>query len=192
MHKLSRKAAHQDWREPPHQNKHQRYIFRDSQDVVALVQKYFPLGSAKILELGCNVGTSLEALRAAGYHNLTGIEINPRAVEAMQELHADTAAIATILVGPIEEYVKTLGRYDLIFSKATLCHLHPMSEWVFADLAKLTKLIITLEDEQTDKSQRHWARNYRRALAPFGFRQVEYIHQPEGLNGAYVGRVLQR
>lgn len=189
---LSRKEAHAYWRDPPHQNKAQRYLNREARSVVALAEKYIPK-DARILELGCSVGETLEALRAAGYSDLTGIEINPESVKLLMQLHGDLFQVATVHIGTIEEVLPRLGGFDLIYSKAVLCHLHPDSEAaVFANMAHQAHTIITIEDEQTSTSGRHFARNYRSVFAAFGFRQVEYVHEPEGLNASYCGRVLTR
>lgn len=189
---LSQKQAHEYWRNPPRANRHLKYVGRDSyRSVVRLCEKH-ARKDARILELGCNVGTTLDALYSVGFGNLSGIEINPQAVEMMAQLYGDMYAAAEIHVGTLEDVVPRLGEYDLIFSKAVLCHLHPKGEHVLAQIAERTPAILTIEDEQTDKSGRHWARNYRRVFARFGFNQVEFVHHPQGMGGPYVGRYLAR
>ncbi|GAI43954.1 unnamed protein product [marine sediment metagenome] len=56
-----------------------------SQFLVRLVQKYVE-PSAKILEIGSNVGRNLYYLFNAGYTKLTGVEINKDAIERMELL----------------------------------------------------------------------------------------------------------
>jgi len=189
---LSRKEAHDYWRDPPHTNAPEKYAGRPSfKAVLRLVEKHIGK-EARILELGCNVGTTLNGLHEAGWRNLSGIEINPAAVEMLRQLYPDMAAEAEIHQAPIEDALPGLGGFDLIYSKAVLCHIHPNSAGIFARMAEQTRWIITLEDEQTDNSGRHWPRNYRRIFAPFGFRQIEYVHEPTGLGAPYVGRVMVR
>ena len=72
--------THGYWREPDGLNapldylekedaqKRSRYLVRRVRDLVAV--------EAPLFELGCNVGRNLSHLHAAGYRNLTGLEIN--------------------------------------------------------------------------------------------------------------------
>ena len=189
MHQLSRKEVHAYWSEPPHTNRAKRYIGRPGyRTIIALADQYVAKDAA-LLELGCNVGTTMDALRLAGYSNLTGIEINPEAVALLHQLYGD---LGTILTGPIEQHLPKLGAFDMIYSKAVLCHVHTDSDGIFAQMAERTRFILTVEDEQTRSSGRHFPRNYRLVLKQFGFRQVEYIHEPEGMGAPYVARLLRR
>ena len=192
MRPLSRGEVHEYWRSPPAMNRAKRYVGRPgARSVVRLAGEYVGK-DARILELGCSVGVTLDAMRTAGYHNLTGIEINTESVELMRQLYPDLMEEATILTGSIEEHLPGLGEYDLIYSKAVLCHIHPRSETIFEQMAERARWIITVEDELTSGSGRHFPRNYRRVFAPFGFKQVEFVHAPEGMGAPYVARLLAR
>lgn len=50
-----------------------------SEYLVSLVKQYVKPYSS-ILKLGCSVGSNLDQLWKAGYHNLSGVEINPEAL----------------------------------------------------------------------------------------------------------------
>ena len=43
--------------------------------------------TAKILEVGCNIGRNLKSLKDLGFSNLHGIEISPYAVKKAKELY---------------------------------------------------------------------------------------------------------
>jgi len=76
---------------------------------------------AKILEVGCNVGTQLGILKSQGFNNLTGIEVQPYAVEKAKSLFPDI----NFLVGsglnlPFED-----NSFDLVFTSGVLIHINP-------------------------------------------------------------------
>lgn len=108
---------------------------------------------ARVLELGCSSGRHLSYLHDHGFTDLSGIELNPDAVEVMAEHFPDLADAATIHVGAIEDLVGEFadGAFDAVYSVETLQHIHPDAEWVFAELARITDdLLVTVENEGED------------------------------------------
>jgi hypothetical protein len=60
---------------------------------------------------------------------------------------------------------------------ATLQHIHPNSEWVFQEIARITrKYIVTIEDEKAG-GRRHVPRDYSKLFSQFAF---DLIHTVEG------------
>ena len=65
--------------------------------------------------------------------------------------------------------------YNLVFTMAFLQHIHPDSEFILKDIARITRgYLVTIEIED----MRAWSlfpRNYRKVFEALGFRQVEQI-----------------
>ena len=101
--------------------------------------------SASLLELGCNVGRNLNAAYQAGYRNLEGIEINPEAVEILKKTFLKWLQLHNIQLGRIEDYIRSIESRDCIFTMAVLVHIHPSSDWIFAEMANRVKTLILVE-----------------------------------------------
>ena len=103
-----------------------------------------------VLEVGCSSGRHLSALLQAGYTDLTGVELNSDARTATEETFPELARVGTFHYEAIENVVRDFAddQFDVVFSVETLQHLHPDSNWVFAELARITgTLLITIENE---------------------------------------------
>ncbi len=74
-----------------------------------------------VLELGCNIGLNLKALSfLMPETRLTGVDVNLKAVKiAQSQLAAD------INQGTISEPLSFTNKFDLVFSKTVLIHIHP-------------------------------------------------------------------
>jgi len=74
-----------------------------------------------ILELGCNVGLNLEALkRIDSRFELTGVEINHDAVRIARDKN-----IAEIRQGTVIEKMDADALFDMTFTKTVLIHINP-------------------------------------------------------------------
>ena len=104
-----------------------------------------------ILEMGCNVWANLNGLFAKGYHNLSGIEINKNAIEAMRRIFPELAKIARISQGSVEEVLpQTPSKsVDVIFTMATLIHIHPTSNFIFPEMVRVAKKYIVVIEGET-------------------------------------------
>lgn len=106
---------------------------------------------ARILEIGCSSGRHLDALRGAGFGNLTGIELNDEAVDVMRERYPKLAETATIFIDDAAEVLPKFqdDAFDAVFTVETLQHIHPdESDHVFDEVARVTAdLLITVENE---------------------------------------------
>lgn len=191
-----RERLHEFWRHPDASNDPEGY--RDpverSRFLLALVEPYLA-PDARILELGPNVGRNLAYLFDAGYRDLTGIEINGDAIALLRQSYPELGATATLIVSPIEDAIKDLpdGSFDLVFTMAVLEHIHPDSEWIFAEMVRIARsTLVTIEDER-GTSVRHTPRDYRSVFEPLGAHQVEErrLSDAEGLSSDFVARVFE-
>jgi pseudaminic acid biosynthesis-associated methylase len=76
---------------------------------------------ARILEVGCNIGTQLLVLQQMGFHNLFGIEIQSYALERAKERISDAVLTqASVLAVPYPDRY-----FDLVFTSGVLIHIAP-------------------------------------------------------------------
>jgi SAM-dependent methyltransferase len=173
----SRDRLHEYWRRPwDGDNLPDSYVEGDDRSafLFELIARHSS-PDARVLELGCNVGRNLRFLLDNGYERLEAIEISGPALERMKDVHPHVAAAATVHNAPLEDVLPTLpdGSFDVVFSLAVLEHIHPDSESVFAEIARVAGgVLVTVEDEAVH-SWRHFPRNYRKIFEPLGLEQVE-------------------
>ena len=192
MHEeLTLSGCHSFWRNPPENNLPAKYAGRKSSPVVVeFAERHIQKGGF-ILELGCNAGVSLAALWDTGYRNLMGVEINPEAIMLAGRRRPDIEV--AMYAGSIEGFFSDnhVPVYDLIFAKAVLCHLHPDSEWVFECIAASAHHVLTIEDEVSYKSGRHFPRNYRKVFEGLGMKQIDRLDEVPHMNQAYTARMFK-
>jgi ubiquinone/menaquinone biosynthesis C-methylase UbiE len=126
------------------------------------------------------VGRNLYFLWKAGFKNLTGIEINSNALDLLKREFQDMAPEIQLWNMAVEDVIAEIpaNRFDITFTMATLQHIHPDSEWVFQDIARITKkYIVTIEDEKAT-GQRHVPRDYSKIFSRLGF---DLIRSVEGV-----------
>jgi SAM-dependent methyltransferase len=125
--------------------------------------------ASSVLEVGCNAGTNLNRLRELGFEQLSGIEINPHALEALRNVYPKLAKKATLIEDSIESGLAGLadGAVDVVFSMAVLIHLHPTSLEAFGQLARVARYVCVIELETTSNSY-VFPRNYRRVFERLG------------------------
>lgn len=79
-------------------------------------------GAESFLEFGANIGLNLRAMaELVPGAKLTGVEINVEAAAILKDWGG-----AEVRVGPIREFVSD-KRWDMVFTKGVLIHLHPDS-----------------------------------------------------------------
>lgn len=152
----------------------------------------------KILELGCQVGGTLNYLYENGYANLAGIEINSEALNVLRREFPELASNAELYGSSIEDKITDFepDEVDTCFTMAVLEHIHPESEWIFEEMARITsKCIITIEDESA-VSSRHIPRDYSEIFTNFGFelvKSVQYDDMPSDVEYAsgFIARVFR-
>jgi len=195
----SRNTLHQYWREPRDEsNLPQNYLVGRqvrSQLLVKMIREYAS-PSAKILEIGCNVGRNLNYLFEAGFKNLAGIEISQKAVQLLNQAYPEMAHSARIYTAPVEEVIKSIedGEFNVVFTMATFGHIHTESEWIFGETVRITKdSLITIEAEGV-RYWGHYPRNYRKVFESLGMKQVEVIDcsKVEGYSTNHMARVFKK
>ncbi|MFD2046669.1 class I SAM-dependent methyltransferase [Ornithinibacillus salinisoli] len=165
-----------------------------SEFLTEYIKKYV-ISSDRILEIGCNAGRNLNHLKQHNYKHLTGIEISEEAIRELKKSFPSLYKNAEIIHAPIENVIKQLpsNHYDLVFTMAVLEHIHPDSEWIFQDMARIAKsFVITVEAENAE----HWRvfpRNYKKIFEKYGLKQLEEARCDKDLGlGAYTIRVLKK
>ncbi len=186
------------WKNPNKGNVPEEYIFGEerSKFLVNLLKEFESKKSSKIIEIGCNVGRNLRYLQKEGYQELSGIEINTDAIILMGEKFPELSSHVTIYNEPVENCIKsfTENEFDVIFTMATLQHIHNNNKFVFDEIVRITKkILITIEDEK-GISWRHFPRNYKTIFEKLGLKQIKEIHGSDlGINGFnYYARVFMK
>lgn len=160
-----------------------------SKALVSFVKHNFPDRQITILELGSGTGRNLRYLLEAGYHSLLGIELSPNYIEAMREHYPRLSD--RVLQGPIEDILPRLpNRYDLVFSMAVLEHIPPESEGVFRHIARVSKELLTIEDE-IRSNPRQFPRNYRNVFCALGMEYLGGWRKIPGLSDNFAMRRLR-
>jgi len=76
---------------------------------------------ASFLEVGCNTGNQLVMLRQMGYSNLSGIELQPYALEiGVRRLPGAALKLGTAVALPHED-----SSFDVVFTAGVLIHIAP-------------------------------------------------------------------
>ena len=120
-----------------------------SESLLSILEFYLD-ESAAVLEVGCGSGRHLEHLRANGFGNLTGIDINDESFEVMAESYPALAETGTFHAGAIEDLLPEFddGVFDAVYSVETLQHVHPDDAWVFGEVVRVADdLLVTVENE---------------------------------------------
>lgn len=184
----SRDELFKYWQHPDKDNLPTDYLNAEPRSLFLLkVMRKHANADMKILEIGCNVGRNLNYLLESGYTDLSGIEICEDAVRLLKKNYPELKD-ARIYNSPVEDVIREFSdsEFDIIFTMATLEHIHKDSEWVFGEMARVSKLIITIEDEH-GISKRHFPRDYKKVFEGLGMKQVEEIDcsDVEGLGSCH-------
>ncbi len=193
-----REQLHAFWRAPDAENQPQGYLNAGparTAFLLSILTRHLPT-SGNVLEIGCNAGRNLKGLHGAGYRRLHAIEINPAAVQLFRESLPDVAACTTVHNQPVEDVIRTFPdrTFEGIFSMAVLEHIHTDSDWIFAEIARLTgQVLLTIEDER-GVAFANVPRDYRKVFEPLGLVQVECLDATdiEGLGPGFQARVFKR
>ena len=136
-------------------------------DVLPYLDKNGP-----VLEIGCNVGRSLNYLHKHGYRNLTGIEIGREAVELMKANFPEMYRDSRIIIGNATEEIKKLSTngFNLVFCHSVLVSIPPRCNHIFKEMARVSnKFILTLENEGSYTS---YPRNFKKMFEKQGYKMI--------------------
>ncbi|MBN2057336.1 MAG: class I SAM-dependent methyltransferase [Candidatus Saganbacteria bacterium] len=139
-------------------------LFRD---VLPYLDKQSP-----VLELGCNVGRSLDYLYRHGYTDLTGVEIGPKAVELSKTVFPDMYEHSRLIVGDVTEVIKTFAKdqFELVFCHSVLVNIHPKHNHIFKDMARISrKFILILENEG---SYNAYPKDFKKLVEKQGYKMI--------------------
>jgi pseudaminic acid biosynthesis-associated methylase len=93
----------------------------------------------KILEVGCNVGNQLGLLQRMGFADLTGVELQPYAVDIAK----DRLANVTVLQGNAAELPFDDASFDLVLTSGVLIHIPPsILGKVMSEIVRVSKSYI--------------------------------------------------
>ena len=149
-----------------------------SESVADILTEHVGQG-ASVLELGSSSGRHLEHLRASGFDDLSGIELNEDAFDVMAEQYPALDRSGTFYADSIENAVEDFAddAFDVVYSVQTLQHIHPDSEWVFEEVARIAgELLVTVEcespeaDAEREEREDGPDRNYVRDEFPLYYR----------------------
>lgn len=194
---LSQRELHAYWRKPwDGHNLPEQYLSHAARSLflVNLLRRYADV-TAKVLEIGCNVGRNLDFLFQEGHTHLAGVEISAAPLRLFRAAYPETFRHVTIHHAPIESIVERFRdrEFDVVFTMAVMEHIHIDSEWIFPEIARIAgSLLITIEDER-GISERTFPRNYRKVFEPLGMRHLTVTRcgQDEGFKPGIIARVFQ-
>ncbi len=175
-------TVHKYWRERDKHNKKNPFGFAGPVGSNEFKAKYFSqlvnrLGISKedsFLELGPSAGFVLSDLYKKGYHNLSAIEINPKALNLMKELFPETYNGSKLISGTFEENLPPIddNSYSVIFSMGVLMHVHPSSNLIFEHMARISKKYIIVIEEEDGIYNRIFPRKYKKVFENLRYKQV--------------------
>lgn len=131
--------------------------------------------SCPILELGCGIGSTLNELYQQGYYNLVAIESNLEAIKILKENYPLLYKNNMIINSRFDQILNKLqiNLFDVTFCFAVLSHIHPSENYLFYQIANITKKYIILVEAETTISERHFPRNYAKIFQKYGFKQIK-------------------
>jgi predicted O-methyltransferase YrrM len=149
------------------------------QVLVDRIAAYYPFSS--ILEIGCNCAPNLYLLAKKFPESvITGIDINPRAIEKGREmLAAEGITNVRLLVAKADELEQFADNsFDIVFTDATLIYIGPDKiNKVFEQLLRITRKALVLMEMQPGRNKRKddagvyelglWLRDYQTLLQKF-------------------------
>ena len=101
---------------------------------------------AGILDLGCNVGRHLNALRERGFHNLYGVDLSKAARKVSKDVFPALNEIAEFEEGSFEAYLSNSPskKFDVVYTHgATIEHVNPVFPLV-QEICRVTKHCVVL------------------------------------------------
>jgi SAM-dependent methyltransferase len=190
---LSRDRIHEYWRTPDEVNATVTYTAAIGRSLF-LVDKISEIATprAKIMEIGCNAGRNLAFLHHAGFQRLSAIEISKTAIDHMRRTYPELKR-ANVINAPVEDAIRAIpdDDVDILFTMAVLEHVHWDSDWIFREMKRIARRIITIEDEGT-VTERHFRRNYQNVFEELGLYQVDFQPSVPDLPSSFRYRQFDR
>ena len=130
-----------------------------------------PQPGEKILDLATGTGWTSRVVAGRGA-TVTGVDIGPHLVEAAAEKARREGLDIAYEIGDAEALPFGDGEFDVVCSVNVLSHIHPDSEWVFSELARVATSGLVLVEDEHSRSMWDFPRNYRRIFEGFGMAQL--------------------
>ena len=116
----------------------------ERRDFIADAIAKYASPSASVLEIGCNAGSNLLALKKRGFSRLAGVDVSLRALQSARheftQYHGDLREMF--------DRLKADGPFDVVFSLAVLMHIHPDDDEIIRRIPELVgQYLITCEWE---------------------------------------------
>jgi pseudaminic acid biosynthesis-associated methylase len=129
----------------------------------------------EVLEVGCNAGWNLMAIRATGFRvPMRGIDVNRGAIARATEARLDA------VVGTVHDVV---SRYELVFTAGVLIHVAPdqLEETMKAIIDRSHRWVLAIEYEALDETEIPyrgetgllWKRPFGRMYVAHGLKLVD-------------------
>ena len=135
--------------------------------IVSSIQRYCK-PDVSILEIGCGTGRNLVGLVKAGFTNVSGVEISAKSVAVGREEFPEYREI-DVTVAPIEEIIKSLPEYDVIYTQSCLMHLPYDSDWVIEEIKNKARQMIMTNEGEPRWGVHVWQRNYEQYITRGGW-----------------------
>jgi len=141
---------------------------------------------SKICEIGCNAKRNLHFLEKNGYTNLYGFDINKDALKNGYKVKANIKNCSVV------EYFPAKEKFDLVFSMAVLQHFPYEIDYIFEDIAKSTKYLLTIEDEGK-QAKRTFSRNYKDVFEGVGMTEINNFrpYKIHGIGKTFIVRLFE-
>jgi SAM-dependent methyltransferase len=128
-----------------------------------------------ILEIGCNLGRNLHHLWQAGYKLVRGMEISEHAVRRLRMEYPCLVGVP-VEIGPAEVSIQKCPAksIDIIFTMATLEHVHPDSRFLFKEIARVArKYVLAIEPRNGKRSHMQYPWNIKDEFTCVGLSWID-------------------
>lgn len=127
-----------------------------------------------VLEIGCNAGANLDALRVKGFGDLAGVEISGDALDELAQRFPELNGAATLHHGPAEDVLPRLpdDSVDVVFTMAVLLHIHPSSHAVLEHMVRIARRHVCVVEAEHVICAYIFPRNYKQVFERLGCEQI--------------------
>ncbi len=143
-----------------------------------LIQRVLAYSPASLIEFGCNCGPNLSLLHDRDPSlRLTGVDINPEAIEKGRDLLAADACAVKLVLGGIDKLASFPDdSFDVFLTDAVLMYVAPdRIGHVLAEAIRLSRIAVVMLEWHTSEAtstrrggdvfvRGHWVRDYRNHL----------------------------
>lgn len=157
------------------------YLYKstDSARLIVDTWKDHVSKSDKIIELGCNSGRNINYLYNNGYKNITGIDINRKAIQTMKKELPEIYKKCKPKTSEIGHFLNKLkdNENDVTFTIGVLQAIHPNNSMnIFKNIVRTTSKYIVIIEKETDLQRNiSFERNYKQIFESFNCETITDI-----------------